>query len=169
MSEQLDLINKVRDGVWEKLTKLANGEEGRHTARTIRSKCVYSAYIQAGFIRRSEFRVLLKQTFQLGNEHVVANVQTLADGPEPSEAVPWRVWHMARAKMNLQPAYDALKMLHQSRGTNELDEEQHGAVTWFHRKHVGFGDGSLKAVSLVNRVSRLGLMVGYIIGCPLSL
>ena len=140
MNEQLDFINKVRDGVWEKLTKLANGEEGRHTARNDSKQ-----------------------------EQMVANVQTLADGPEPSEAVPWRVWHMARAKMNLQPAYDVLKMLHQSRGTNELDEEQHGAVSRSHRQHVGFGDDSLKAVSSVNRVSHLGLIVGYIIGRPLSL
>ena len=97
--------------------------------------------------------MLLQPTFQLGNEHVIANVQTLANGPEPSEAIPWRVWHMARARMNLQPAYDALRIIHQSRGTNELDEEQHGAVSRSHRKHAGFGDDSLKAVSLVNRAS----------------
>ena len=76
---------------------------------------------------------------------------------------------MALAKMTSQPAYNALR-LHLSRGFNdELGEQQHGAVSQSHEKRAGFGDDSLKAVSLVNRASQLRLMVAYIIGCPFPL
>ena len=76
---------------------------------------------------------------------------------------------MAQAKMTLQLALNALS-LHLSRAFNdELGEQHHGAVSRSHKKNVGFSHDSLRAVCLVNRASRLRLMVAYIIGCPFPL
>ena len=159
-------LEELKQAVKDEVLYLANLEESVwalagqacHLAgRELRSKVLYGAHTAIGFMTQQLFAPARQYPWCLGGD-VPSNLEALAAGPEPPEAVSSKIWRLMHMGYNKQQLVAGVNLLMQCSWSTSTAEQLRASAALARRHHPDYQPESLVVRSFVH--SLRGLLPG---------
>eukprot|EP00969_Alexandrium_andersonii_P121553 5373634-Alexandrium_andersonii.AAC.1 len=131
------------------------GQACQLAARELRSRVLSGAHTAVGFMTQQLFAPASEYPWCLGAGNVEGNLDELAQGPEPQEAVASKIWRLLQLGYSKAMLVAGVRLLMQCSWSTATAEQLHASAALIKRHHPDYQSEALVVRAFVHSLRRL--------------
>eukprot|EP00974_Lingulodinium_polyedra_P002862 268048-Lingulodinium_polyedra.AAC.1 len=141
-TEEMVALGQVPLAVWEVFAQSLC--KGTVHGMVLYDKAMQAASIAFAFMQEQLFQHVQKMPWALGKGDIAANLQTLAEAPEPVERTTSKIWHLLKMGFNREQLVQGVRLMMESAWATTSAEQQHGSVSVIRKFHPEYTEERLR-------------------------